>query len=236
MTKKIVFFVFAAMFAATGAAKEKGGWKPLFGTDFSEALYDKDAWTVADGVLTASRDQCIWSTKEYENFILELEFRNEHETNSGVIVYCTNRDNWPPNAVEIQIADDYCEKWANSPLDCQCGAIFAHLAASKQKTVRRPGEWNSMKITCKGKIITVVLNGKKVTRMDMNKWTSGTVNPDGSKIPDFEPQIFAEMPTKGYIGLQGKHGSATVWFRNIRIKNLHSGKERESNKSIKMNK
>jgi hypothetical protein len=25
------------------------------------------------------------------------------------------------------------------------------------------------------------------------------------------------LPTKGRIGLQGKHGDATVWFRNIRI-------------------
>jgi hypothetical protein len=220
MTKKIVFFVFATMFAATVTAGGKGGWKPLFGADFSDAAFNKEVWTVANGVLTASQDQCIWSTREYENFTLELEFKNEHETNSGVVVYCTNKDNWVPNAVEIQIADDYCEKWANSPLDWQCGAIFTHLAASKQKVVRKPGEWNTMKITCKGRFITVELNGQKVTRMDMRKWTSGTVNPDGSKILDFEPQVFAEIPTKGYIGLQGKHGNATIWFRNIRIREL----------------
>ncbi|MDR0844601.1 MAG: DUF1080 domain-containing protein [Tannerella sp.] len=220
MNKKIIFSVFAILFATTVFAGGKGGWKPLFGADFLDATYNKEVWTVTDGVLTASQDQCIWSTKEYENFVLELEFKNEHETNSGVVVYCTDKDNWVPNAVEIQIADDYCEKWSTSPLDWQCGAIFTHLAASKQKVVRKPGEWNSMKITCKGKIITIVLNGKKVTRMDMSKWTSGTVNPDGSKILDFEPQVFADMPTKGYIGFQGKHGNATIWFRNVRIKEL----------------
>jgi hypothetical protein len=122
--------------------------------------------------------------------------------------------------VEIQIADDYCEKWATSSLDWQCGAVFGHLAANKQQVVRKPGEWNTFSITCKGQLITVVLNGKKVTSMDMSKWTSGTVNPDGSKIPAWTPKPFAELPTKGYIGLQGKHGNATVWFRNIRIKEL----------------
>ncbi|MDR0866333.1 MAG: DUF1080 domain-containing protein [Candidatus Symbiothrix sp.] len=220
MSKKIVFFVFAAIFAATITAEAKGGWKPLFGADFSDATYNKAVWTVSDGVLTASKDESIWSTKEYENFTLELEFKNEHETNSGVVVYCTNKENWVPNAVEIQIADDYCEKWSTSSLDWQCGAIFGHLAANKQKVVHEPGEWNSMKITCKGKIITVVLNGKKITKMDMSKWTSGTVNPDGSKIPSWQPKPFAELPTKGYIGLQGKHGNATIWFRNIKIKEL----------------
>jgi hypothetical protein len=56
--------------------------------------------------------------------------------------------------------------------------------------------------------------------MDMNKWTSGKVNPDGSEIPSWTPQVLANVPTKGFIGLQGKHGNATIWFRNIRIKQL----------------
>jgi hypothetical protein len=221
MTKKMMFLILVAAFVSTMPAQGKGGWKPLFSVaGLPDAVCDRNVWTLTDGVLTASQDQCIWTTKEYENFVMELEFQNEHETNSGVIVYCTNRDNWGANSVEIQIADDYCEKWANSPLDWQCGAIFAHLAAKKQKVVRRPGEWNSLVITCKGRLITVKLNGKTVTRMDMRKWTSGKVNPDGSQILDFEPQVLSEIPTKGYIGLQGKHGDANIRFKNIRIKRL----------------
>lgn len=42
----------------------------------------------------------------------------------------------------------------------------------------------------------VILNGKKVTEMDMSKWTSGTKNPDGSDIPSWLPKPFAELPTK----------------------------------------
>jgi len=30
----------------------------------------------------------------------------------------------------------------------------------------------------------------------------------------------AELETKGYIGFQGKHAGAPVWFRNIKIKTL----------------
>jgi len=122
--------------------------------------------------------------------------------------------------VEIQIADDYCEKWGTASKDWQCGAIFGHLAANQQKVVKKPGEWNKMGVTCKGKIIEVVLNGKKITRMDMSKWTSGKLNPDGSEIPNWLPKPFAELPTKGMIGLQGKHADATIWFRNVRIKQL----------------
>jgi hypothetical protein len=77
-----------------------------------------------------------------------------------------------------------------------------------------------MGVTCKGKIIEVVLNGKKITTMDMNKWISGKLNPDGSEIPTWLPKPFAELPTHGMIGLQGKHADATIWFRNVKIKQL----------------
>jgi uncharacterized membrane protein len=56
--------------------------------------------------------------------------------------------------------------------------------------------------------------------MDMNLWTSGKVNPDGSEIPSWLPVPYAELPTKGSIGFQGKHGDATIWFRNLRIRSL----------------
>ena len=220
MKKSILFIVCitAACLCLVNCNSTK--WEPLFAEDLSNAMYDKNVWTYDGGVLSASEDKEVWTTIEYENFVLELEFKNDHGTNSGVIVYCTDKNNWIPNSVEIQIADDYSEQWAGSPTNYQCGAIFGHLGANEQKVVKKPGEWNSFRITCKGKEITVELNGKKVTYMDMNKWTSGTTNPDGSEIPSWLPKPFAELPTKGYIGLQGKHGNALIWFRNIRIKQL----------------
>ena len=195
------------------------GWANLFADDYSNAIRSEDVWTESDGVLTASEDQAIWTKRTYENFVLDLEFKNASGTNSGVIVYCTDTKNWIPNSVEIQIADDYHEKWAKADRSWQCAAIFGHLPASK-RVVKKPGEWNRFTITCHGQHITVVQNGELVTDMDMSKWTSGTENPDGSKIPSWLNRPFAELATKGQIGLQGKHGDATIWFRNIRIKQL----------------
>jgi hypothetical protein len=203
-----------------GLATGKGKWQPLFGENYAEATYDKKAWFHEKGVLTATEDQVIWAKGEYENFALKLEFRNEPGTNSGVIVYCTDNDNWIPNSVEIQIADDHNPKWGDARKDYQCGAIFGHLPAKQQKVVNKPGEWNTFEITCKGQKIEVVLNGKKVTSMNMKHWTSGKVNPDGSEIPSWLPTPFAELPTKGTIGLQGKHGDASISFRNVFIRSL----------------
>ncbi len=194
-------------------------WDDLFATDLSNAAYADTVWSVTDGVLTAEYDEAIWTKEDYDNFILDLEFKTADSTNSGVIVYCSDTENWIPNSVEIQIADDHSEQWANADGTWQCAAIFGHLAPTKSM-VKKPGEWNRYTITCKDQMIWVMLNGEMVTEMDMSLWTSGTHNPDGTEIPSWLSTPFAELETKGKIGFQGKHAGAPIWFRNIKIKTV----------------
>jgi hypothetical protein len=205
--------------AAPAAAPQEPVWTDLFAADLSNAEFPAGVWTVAEGVLTASEDQAIWTARDYENFVLDLEFMTAPGTNSGVIVYCSDMANWIPNSVEIQIADDFAEEWAKQPATWHCGAIFGHLAPTKS-AVKPAGEWNHCTITCAGKHIAVELNGEKVTDMDMGLWTSATTNPDGSEIPAWLSRPKAELETKGRIGFQGKHAGAPIYFRNIRIRSI----------------
>ena len=195
-------------------------WEPLFKPDLSNAIYPAGVWTVEDGVLTASKDQCIWTKAEYDNFVLDLEFKTASGTNSGVIVHCSDIENWIPNAIEIQIADDYAEKWANSPPSWQCGAVFGRQPATK-RTVKKPGEWNRLSITCQGPMIYVMLNDVLVNKLDMREHTDAKKNPDGTVPPPWiQGKPLAEWETKGHIGLQGKHAGAPIFFRNMKIKSI----------------
>lgn len=198
---------------------ESAAWQSLFAPDLSDALYPEGVWTVEDGVLTASEDQAIWSQKDYDNFILDLEFKTADGTNSGVIVYCTDKEDWIPNSVEIQIADDYAEQWSKADKTWQCGAIFGRLAAS-ESVVKKPGEWNRFTITCRDRMIYVILNGKAITTMDMSLWTQADKNPDGTDIPAWLSKPLATLPTHGFIGLQGKHAGAPIYFRNVKIREI----------------
>jgi hypothetical protein len=185
-----------------------------------DAVTKAGVWTVdKDGVMTASQDEAIWTPKDYEDFVLDLEFKTENGTNSGVVVHCSDTQMWIPNSVEIQIADDFSEKWSKEPPTWHCAAIFGRLAPTKSM-VKKPGEWNRMTVTCRGKMITVALNGERVTRMDMSKWTEVKKNPDGSDIPEWLNKPAATMPLKGKIGLQGKHADASIFFRNVKIREL----------------
>ena len=194
-------------------------WAQLFAPDLSNAVYPEGIWHFDDGILTADEDQAIWTQKDYDNFALELEFMTAEGTNSGVIVYCSDIDNWIPNSVEIQIADDFAEQWASRPATWHCAAIFGHLAPTKSM-VKPAGEWNTYAITCSDQNITVVLNGETVTEMDMSLWTSAKTNPDGSEIPAWLSKPKAELATHGRIGLQGKHAGAPIYFRNLKIREI----------------
>jgi len=228
MKKLFLLSLFVVLFASACSRSSylshpnttKTGWQDLFKTDLSNAINPKNIWTYENGVLTASEDMTLWSDKEYTDFSIDLEFKTASGTNSGVVVHASNTDNWIPNSVEIQIADDYSEEWSKAPATWQCGAIFGRKAPVKSN-VKKPGEWNRYTITCKDKLIWVVLNGELVNQIDMSLWTDPKKNPDGTEIPAWLNKPLATLPLPGHVGLQGKHAGAPIYFRNVKIKEIN---------------
>jgi Domain of Unknown Function (DUF1080) len=195
------------------------GWKNLFTDNLTNAIYPAGVWTKDGDVMTASKDEAIWSEKAYDDFVLDLEFKNAAGTNSGVIVHASDIKEWIPHSVEIQIADDYSKEWSTVTASWQCAAIFGHQPATK-RVVKKAGEWNHYTITCIKQKIWVVLNGELVNTCDMSLYTSAKNNIDGTKAPEWLSNAMATLPLHGNIGFQGKHAGAPIYFRNIKIKEL----------------
>ncbi len=217
MKRTVVYAVTSLAVRSAMVFGEVRDWTPLFSPDLSDADAPPGVWRWEDGALTASEDQCIWTKREFENFELELEFRLGEGANSGVILYCTDPANWIPKSVEVQLLDDTAPKWTNAPPTWRCGAIFGHLAPSEPAGCGA-GEWHRLRIVARGPAITVAVNGRVITRMDMRQWTAPDRNPDGSEIPAWLRRPLASLPTRGRIGLQGRHAGAPVWFRNLRVR------------------
>lgn len=216
----------STLFALTSVALLSGcncgqsdneGWTDLFNKDLSNAIYPAGVWSVTeDGVFKATKDEIIFSKNDYENFEIELEFKIEPKSNSGIVIYCTDTKDWIPNSVEVQIADSSCESFSKPTWTC--GSIFGHVP-SEFDTKLPFGVWHKMRVRCEGQNIDAWLNGKHVSHMDMSKWTDNKVGPDGTVIlPWLTKQKKCDMPTKGKVGLQGKHGGAATDFRNIKIR------------------
>ena len=141
--------------------------------------------------------------------MLDLEFKLEKNTNSGVFLRTGDVVEWLHTAIEVQVLDSYGKKEVGRE---DCGAIFDCLAPS-MNAVNPPGAWNHYTITCKGSLITVVLNGRQIISMDLNRWTDARKNPDGT--PNKFNTAYKDMPRAGNIGLQ-YHGHP-VWYRNLKI-------------------
>jgi len=214
-----LFIAFSMQLVAQKKSNNKQGFENLFGTNLSNAIYNPAIWKDSNGVITAYKDECIWSKDQYDDFILDLDFQTADGTNSGVIIHATEIVEWIPHSVEIQIADDYSKEWSKADPTWQCAAIFGHKAATN-KSLKPAGEWNHYTITCKGKMITIVLNGTKVNECNMDDYTSSKTNPDGTSIPSWLSNPMSSLGLHGHVGLQGKHAGAPIYFKNVKIKSL----------------
>src|SRR5665213_1655842 len=61
------------------------GWVTMFNTDLSNAIFPADVWIDSSSIITATKDEAMWSKDEYHNFVLDLDFMNANGTNSGVM-------------------------------------------------------------------------------------------------------------------------------------------------------
>ena len=211
--------------AANGLAQkaehpDSKDWKPLFNKTLDNAVFPKGVWYYDDdGYLTATEDKLIWSADDYENFVIDLEYKFGPAGNSGVFIYCSDINNSTPNSLEIQILDNNHPSNINGNKTWWNGGLFGNLAP-KVNNVKAPGEWNRMTITAKGQDIRVIVNGEVTVEDNLSKWTSAKTNPDGSEVPPWLSKPKAELATKGRIGLQGKHGGAPIHFKFVRVKQL----------------
>lgn len=168
-------------------------------------------WTLKKGILTPSETPggIVWSKSKFSDFTISLEYKTSEKANSGLF-FRTNPKNAVQGGFEIQIA---------SPGIYSGKHIVGSLYDAKEPAIaagKPDGEWNTMRLTCKGPSIKVVLNGKKVIDLNIDDWEEPNKNPDGSKNK-FKIAL-KDLPKNGHFGLQ-YHGQP-VWFRSIKINSL----------------
>ena len=198
-------------------AEKSAGWELLFDgktLDGWKATGSADAWAVQDGVIAILKGGggYLATNEQYGNFILSMEFKMDKDTNSGIFIHWSDLGNPVQRGEEIQIFDSYGK---DKPDKHDCGAIYDCLAPSKQ-AAKAAGEWNKIVITCRNNLIMIDLNGKRIIYMNLDRWTTPRMNPDGT--PNKFETAYKDMPRVGHIGLQD-HGHK-CWFRNVKIKPL----------------
>jgi hypothetical protein len=147
----------------------------------------------------------------WADYTLALDFKISPGCNSGVFVRTFPLTPRPGkdvgyNGIEIAIDDTTTAGFHDT------GAIYDLVKAS-ENAMRPVGQWNQMVITSDGPRLTIALNGRTVSQMNCDEWTSPLRRPDGS--PHKFDVAYKGHPRAGYIGLQD-HGS-NCWFKNIKL-------------------
>ena len=194
--------ILVAASALVAAAADEAGFKPIFNGKDTAGWHLRNpkghnSWKVEDGILKntvnpGEHGTDLVTDDKFWNFTVKYDYKVPDKSNSGF--YLRGRH-------EIQILGDYASGQTKPGGN---GAIYNFKAPDK--FVSKPGsEWQTCEATIVGNKITVVMNGVKIhDNVECKKAT-------GSEIDN-------KIDQPGPIFLQGDHG--TVWFRNIRIKEL----------------
>ena len=143
-------------------------------------------------------DAYLWSKKKYKDFVLHVEYKYPPKGNSGIHFRVDDLKNPVNTGIEAQVLDSFGKKKVG-PHDH--GGIIRTVGASKNMS-KKPGEWNTMIVTCKGHHLQVELNGEGIVDIKLDKTP------------------MKNRPLEGYIGLQDHGEPNNLYFRNIKIKEL----------------
>jgi hypothetical protein len=233
-----------ALLSSSITASPPPGFTPLFnGQDFANWIVPADDgghWRVADGVIDydalsqSSGDKCLWSEREYGDFVLTVDWRIKETpfinksipyilpdgTHARDIRGAELRLALPDSDSGIFLRGDgryqiniWCWPIGSGEMygirtDPKTSPELRRSVTPLTQADKPVGEWNRFEITVEGQTVKVVLNGV-------------TVIP-GATIPS--------MPARGRIALQHHGGRndqgewtgppSLVQFKNIAIKEL----------------
>jgi hypothetical protein len=178
------------------------------------------SWTAGNGILAnkgnkdpQTKHADLITEKEYENFVLSLDWKIAPAANSGILYLVTEAYSASYlSGPEYQLIDDTgypgkLENWQKT------GANYA-MDPPLIDATKPAGEWNHTEIIVNKGHVEHWLNGKKVAEytFDSDDWKQHKAT---GKWKDAEGYGRAR---KGHIAFQDHGGEA--WFRNIRIKEL----------------
>lgn len=158
---KYILSVIILLFVLSVSAQKKA----LFNGENLDGwtIYGTEKWYVEDGLLVCEsgpdKGYGYLSTNDnYKNYVLELEFKQEADGNSGVFIRSTVEgttvSGWqveiaPPGKHTGGVYESYGRNWLIKP-------------DPKKDKALKMGEWNRMKIKVDGDNLTSWLNGTKM--------------------------------------------------------------------------
>jgi len=212
--KTLFLSVAVLLSAAVAQAAPEAGFTTLFDGKTLDGWKQVDkkgeGYGVRDGLIFCAKGAGgrLFTDKEYSDFVLRFEFKLEDGSNNGLAIRSPLEGDPAYVAIELQILDDESKRYGGKLRPAQYHGSIYDVVPAERGVLKKAGEWNEQEVTCIGRKIKVVLNGKTILDADVNKVT------DPEKLRK-HPGLFRD---RGHIGFLGHNDY--IEFRNIRIKEL----------------
>ncbi len=162
-----------------------------------------------------SKVDIVVSPKPYGDFELSFEWKMSPGGNGGVFYKVIESPKYPKpwhTGLEMQLLDD--EGHEEGKVKTHRAGDLYDMVASRSRSTRPAGEWNTSRIVVSGDQIEQWLNGKQTVSITIGsgRWKRSLKRSKYADLPDFV------QSEKGHIVLQD-HGDL-LWFRNLKIKEL----------------
>lgn len=201
--------------------KDFGGWRQCNGTEMPKNwVIEEDAMKVFTGEGKkpgqGANGDILFEEKKFANFELSIDWKAGEMANSGIFYYVKEVPGKPIYfaAPEIQVLDN--KNATDNKIDSHLAGSLYDMIAADPKTVNPAGEWNTCVIKVVDGKASITMNGTEVVKYThwTPEWDQLVQNSKFKSFPGFTEGIAKE----GFIGLQD-HGY-TVWFRNVKIREL----------------
>lgn len=208
------FLVVGLAGMAWGEWLNLSGGEVLTGWKGGEDATTVAGYTIADGVIS-SAPGCsnLMTAKEYEDYILEFEFKLTPGANNGLGIHYPGTGDPAYTGMELQILDNSAEMYQGKLKDYQWHGSLYTLEAAKKGFLKSVGEWNYQRVTVRGPRVSVELNGVTILNANLDELNEAHPKHEGSKR------------RKGYVAFCG-HGDVVSW-RNVRIIEVPFGADSE---------
>ncbi|MDA0196661.1 MAG: DUF1080 domain-containing protein [Bacteroidetes bacterium] len=195
----------------------KDGWVSLFdGKSFGDWENNASGWSVSGGHLIGKVNSTLLaSTKEYDNFELELEWKLETGSEGGILfnIPASSEVNEVLSlSPRMQLIDDGLEE-AKTIHTHKSGANY-DLQAPKYLVTNAVNEYNYARLVVNNQKVEHWVNGIKVVEyeLDNDEWKTALQQSTYSIYEGYG------QASKGGIGLYSKNG--TISIRNVRLREL----------------
>ena len=210
-----------AVLGSVGAAAQtvETGFTSIFnGRDFTgwTIAGPAESFTIQDGAIVAQGQAShayytgSVGNHRFRDFELKVDIMTRAGSNGGVYVLTEFQETggnvrasgrFPSKGFEIQVNNSHTDR-------IRSGSLY-HVVDVLDQSPAKDDEWFTEHIIVKGDTITVNVNGKQVVRWTQTPdWDGGREGP-GRRITG-----------PGTIALQAHDPNSTVYYRNIRIKQL----------------